>query len=135
MTSPVTANPNIPANMQTQQENVTRTKYCAFLWVDPSLPEDQKALVRNINVLGLSLYAAGLALFGISLPLSDAELTDPDHMIITSLRFPCLIFGASVLCCANFANSYFKKTNEAEKTELQDKIKTQVEQKVRDRLV
>ncbi len=133
MTSPITgANPN--AHIQTEEESSVRRNYCLrLLDGDPLLSSQQRLLVRTMNIFGLSLYVSGMALLGISIPLSGPELTDSDHMIISSLRFPCLIFGGSALCCAHFASTYFKKINREITPEVMNEINKQVEEKIQAR--
>jgi hypothetical protein len=127
MTSPITGtNPN--AHIQTEERN-----YFRLFDGDSELSSQQKMLVRIMNIFGLSLYVSGMALLGISIQLPGPELTDSDHMIMSSLRFPCLIWGGSVLCCAHFANTYFKKINREITPEVINEINKQVEEKIQAR--
>lgn len=133
MTSPITeANPNAHVNIQTE-ENSGEGRYFHLFDGDPLLSLQQRILVRTMNIVGLSLYISGMAFLGLSIPLSGPELTDSDHMVISSLRFPCLIFGGTVLCCANFATTYFKKMNGEMAPELMEEITKQVHKNVQTR--
>ncbi len=138
MASPVSldhAN-NTPVTSQTTQGTFAGRTWCPVLRGDPLLSEEQRNLVRGMSLFGLSLCVAGLTFLGITIPLSDSgssdsELMDPDYRVISSLRFPCLIFGLSTLCCAEIATTYLKKTNESP-TEISPKLRLGIEKRVKE---
>lgn len=139
MASPV--NPdlanNTPITTQTAQETFAGTWF-PILKGDPFLPKDQRNLVRTINLFGLSLCVAGSVLLGITIPLSDSgsdsELMDPNYRVISSLRFPCLILGASTLYFAKLTTTYFKKTNENQ-TEVSPKLMQEIEKQAKESIL
>jgi len=139
MASPV--NPdlanNTPITTQTAQGTFAGRTWFPILKGDPSLPKDQRNLVRTINLFGLSLCVAGSVLLGITIPLSDSgsdsELMDPNYRVISSLRFPCLILGASTLYFAKLTTTYFKKTNENQ-TEVPPKLVQEIKNRVKENI-
>ncbi|MGB7127668.1 MAG: hypothetical protein WBD50_01080 [Candidatus Rhabdochlamydia sp.] len=133
--SPALVN-NTPVTGQPEQRNFARRTWCPVLRGDPSLPEDQRGLVRVINLFGLSLCVAGSVLLGVTIPLSDdsgsdSELMDPDYRVISSLRFPCLVLGASALYLTKITTTYLKKTNESQ-VEVSTKLKHEIEERVKE---
>lgn len=139
MASPV--NPdlanNTPITTQTEQGTFAGRTWFPILKGDPSLPKDQRNLVRTINLFGLSLCVAGSVLLGITIPLSDSgsdsELMDPNYRVISSLRFPCLILGASTLYFAKLTTTYLKKTNENQ-TEVPPKLVQEIKNRVKENI-
>ncbi|VHO05199.1 hypothetical protein [Candidatus Rhabdochlamydia sp. T3358] len=137
MTNPVNLDQanNTPVTSQATQEIFAGRTWCPILRGNPLLSEEQKNLVRSINLFGLSLFVAGSALLGVTIPLSDSgfnsELMDPDYRVISSLRFPCLILGASALYCAKITATYFKKTNESP-TEVSPELRHEIEERVKE---
>lgn len=134
MTNPVSldlANTTLIANHQEVQETSAGRTWFPIIRGDPSLPEDQRGLVRVVNLFGLSLCLVGSILLGITIPLSDSgyssELMDPEYRAISSLRFPCLILGASTLYFAKITTVYLKKTNENQ-MELSLKLRHKIEE-------
>ncbi|HEV3269023.1 MAG TPA: hypothetical protein VGZ69_00005 [Candidatus Rhabdochlamydia sp.] len=138
MASPVSLDhaSNTPVTEQSEQENFAGRTWCTILRGDPSLPEDQRGLVRVINLCGLSLCAMGTALLGITIPLSDdsssdSELMYPNYRVISSLRFPCLVLGASALYFAKITTTYLKKTNESQ-TEVSPELRDEIEKRAKE---
>lgn len=136
MTSPVSpdlAN-NTPITNQTVQETFAGRTWFPIITGDPSLPKEQRNLIKIINLFGLSLCVAGSVLLGITIPLSDdsgsnSELMSPNYRVISSLRFPCLILGTSTLYLAKLTTTYLKKTNEAEVcSKLVDEIEKRIKE-------
>ncbi|MDR2539940.1 MAG: hypothetical protein LBC45_05055 [Chlamydiales bacterium] len=122
-----------PILPQTTQGAFAGRTWCPILKGDPSLPKEQRNLVRTIQLFGLSSFAASLILLGVTIPLSDSgvELTNSHYRDISSLRFPCLILGLSVLYFAKLTTTYFKKTNESQ-IEVSPKLKQEIEKRVKE---
>lgn len=100
-----------------------------------TLSKNQRDFVRTIIFFSLFLCVVGLVLLGITVSLSDtglnSKLVDPDYIVISSLRFPCLILAASVLYFAKITTTYFKKTNETEVSpELVEEIEKLVKESI-----
>lgn len=133
--SPDLAN-HTPITNQTVQRTFAGRTWFPILKGDPLLSKEQKNLIRTINLFGLSLCVVGSVLLGITIPLSDdsgsnSELMDPNYRVISSLRFPCLILGASTLYFAKLTTTYLKKTNEAEVCfKLVDEIEKRIKENV-----
>lgn len=139
MTNPVilgTTN-NTSSTEQLEQRSFSGRIWCPILRGDSSLPKDQRGLVRVINLFGSSLCLAGSALIGASIPLSDSgsdsgsELMDPEYIVISSLRFPCLFAGISVLYLGKITTTYLKKTNERQ-TEVSPELKYEIEKRAKE---
>ncbi|PWU16516.1 MAG: hypothetical protein C5B45_00310 [Chlamydiae bacterium] len=108
---------NTSVTSQTVQGTFAGRTWFPIIRGDPSLPKEQRNLIRTINLFGLSLCLIGSVLLGITMPLSDdsnsnSELMDSNYRDISSLRFPCLILGTSTLYFAKLTTTYSKKTNE-----------------------
>ena len=58
---------------------------------------------------------------------------DPNYRVISSLRFPCLILGASTLYFAKLTTTYFKKTNENQ-TEVPPKLVQEIKNRVKENI-
>lgn len=103
----------------------------------PLLPQ-QKNIVNSTYLVSLGLSVAGLGLLLCTTGLSNPDLKNPHNMMVSSLRFPCLVISASLLCCAEFVNRYFKQMNELEREGppfLIQEINRQIEERIRSDLV
>ncbi|QZA59431.1 hypothetical protein [Candidatus Rhabdochlamydia porcellionis] len=137
MTNPVSSDlaNHTPITNQTEQGTFAGKTWFSILKGDPSLPKEQRNLVRTINLFGLSLCLIGSVLLGITIPLSDDSISNSELMYskyrdISSLRFPCLILGASALYFAKLTTTYLKKTNENQ-TEISPKLMHEIEEQVK----
>ena len=79
------------------------------------LSSQQKNIVRSMYLVSLGVCLTSMGLFVSSAGFSNLDLKNSHNMLISSLRFPCLVFGASLLICAEFAAKYFKQMNEMQR--------------------
>lgn len=99
----------------------------------PLLSKQQKTMVNIMYLASLAISLTGVGLIAGTVGLSNADLNSPRNMLMSSLRFPCVLFGMSFLCCSEFASKYFKRMNEMQKEPppfLMQEINRQVEEKV-----
>jgi hypothetical protein len=121
MTSPVNGNHN-----QGVAEIYTPTSHS-------QLPKQQKNIVISMYLASLALSITGVGLSLGCIGLFNTDLHDPRNMIISSLRFPCMVFGGSFLFCSEFVHRYFKKMHEMQREvspALMHEINRQIEEKI-----
>lgn len=99
----------------------------------PLLSQQQKTIVRTMQLASSVISLTGIGLIIGSTGLSNPDLKSFWNMIISSLRFPCVFFGTSFFCCSEFVSKYFKGTNQMQREVppfLMQEINRQVKEKV-----